>query len=209
MPEPAFDQIISNHMKPNQTNTMKMNQYRKLATIVASVSLGFAFQSFAEEEHDHGDHEGHDHAEHEGHDHGDDDHAKKVAGPNGGRVLTGVEPHLEFFVTKDRKVKVTAVDDDGKAVKMEEQSVSVIGGSRSNPTRMSFTKEGDSLVSDKAFPEGNNLPVVVQIKAKPDAKTVIEKFSLNLSDCPSCDYLEYACTCDHGGEEDDHEGHDH
>ena len=53
--------------------------------------------------------------------------------------------------------------------------------------------------------EGNNLPVIVQIKSKPDAKTVIEKFTLNLSDCPGCDYLEYACTCDHG----DHEGHDH
>lgn len=181
---------------------MKMNQTAKLATILASVSLGFAFPSFAEEKHDHKDHEGHDHAEHEGH-----DHAKKIAGPNGGRVLTGVEPHLEFFFTKDRKVKITAVDDEGKAIPLGEQSVTVTGGSRANPTRMTFKKDGESLVSDKAFPEGNNLPVVVQIKAKPDAKSVIEKFTLNLSDCPGCDYLEYACTCDHGG--DDHEGHDH
>lgn len=182
---------------------MKTKKYSNLAAIVATFSLGFAVQSFAEEKHDHDDHEGHDHAEHADH-----DHAKKIAGPNGGRVLTGVEPHLEFFVTKDRKVKITVVDDAGKAVALGEQSVTVTGGSRSNPTRMTFAKDGDSLVSDKAFPEGNMLPVVVQIKAKPDAKTVIEKFSLNLSDCPGCDYLEYACTCDHGGEEG-HEGHDH
>ena len=41
------------------------------------------------------------------------------------------------------------------------------------------------------------LPVIVQIKAKPDAKSVVERFVLNLSDCPGCKYLEYACTCDH------------
>ena len=181
---------------------MKTNKYHKLATLVATVSLGFAFQSYAEEKHDHKDHEGHDHAEH-------GEHAKKIAGPNGGRVLTGVEPHLEFFLTKDRKVKITAVDDAGKAVPLGEQTVTVTGGSRANPTRMSFTKDGESLVSDKAFPEGNMLPVVVQIKAKPDAKSVIEKFTLNLSDCPGCDYLEYACTCDHGEDEKGHEGHDH
>lgn len=133
----------------------------------------------------------------DGHDHASHDHGKKIAGPNGGRVLTSVEPHLEFFVAADRKVKITPVDDEGKAVPLDGQSVTVIGGSRAKPTRMSFTKEGGSLVSDTAFPEGNELPVVVQIKAKPDAKTVIEKFTLNLSDCPTCEHKEYACTCDH------------
>lgn len=32
-------------------------------------------------------------------------------------------------------------------------------------------------------PADNDFPVVVQIKANPDAKTVIEMFSLNLTDC--------------------------
>ncbi|MCB1132157.1 MAG: hypothetical protein KDN05_13595 [Verrucomicrobiae bacterium] len=133
----------------------------------------------------------------DGHDHAGHDHAKTIAGPNGGRVLTSVEPHLEFFVTADRKVKITPVDDEGKAVPLGEQSVTVIGGSRSKPTRMSFTKDGGSLVSDKAFPEGNEMPVVVQIKTKPDAKAVIEKFNLNLNECPTCEHKEYACTCAH------------
>ena len=189
---------------------MKMKPYQNLTALAAAFTLGFTGAIYADEERDHGDHK--DHAEHkegdhDGHDHGD--HAKKIAGPNGGRVLTGVEPHLEFFLTEDRKVKITAVDDDGKAVDLGEQSVTVIGGSRSKPTRLSFAKDGNSLVSDKAFPDGKMLPVVVQIKAKPDAKTVTERFVLNLSDCPKCDYLEYACTCDHGGEKEGHEGHDH
>ena len=133
--------------------------------------------------------EKHDHAPHKG--------AEHVAGPNGGRLLTSVAPHLEFFVTKDRKVKITAVDDHGKAVPLGEQSVVVIGGSRMSPTRMSFKKEGESLVSDKAFPEGNDFPVVVQIKVKPDAKTVTEKFNVNLNACSTCENAEYACTCGH------------
>lgn len=143
-----------------------------LTTLVAAVVL--AVPAVAEEAHEH-----------------------KIAGPNGGRVITSVEPHLEFLVTKEGKVRITAVDDDGKAVELGDQSVRLMGGSRANPTRMSFSKEGESLVSDKAFPEGNHLPVVLQIKAAPDAKTVIEKFNLNLDDCPGCEHLEYACTCDH------------
>jgi len=58
--------------------------------------------------------------------------------------------------------------------------------------------------SRSSFPESNDFPVVVTIKTKPDAKKVRSKFNLNLRDCPTCDYLEYACTFDHGDE-----GHDH
>lgn len=188
---------------------MKTKPYQNLTVFAAAFALSIAGTTFAEEKQAQADHK--EHADHKDHkDHKDGDHeAKKIAGPNGGRVLTGVEPHLEFFVTEDRKVKITAVDDAGKAIALGEQSVSVTGGSRSNPTRMSFTKDGDSLVSDKVFPDGNNLPVVVQIKAKPDAKTVIEKFTLNLSDCPTCKNKEYACTCAHGEGAGGHEGHNH
>jgi hypothetical protein len=44
---------------------------------------------------------------------------------------------------------------------------------------------------------------VVQIKAKPDAKSVTEKFNLNLNDCPTCKNKEYACTCAHGDEKEE------
>ena len=66
------------------------------------------------------------------------DHDKVEAGPNGGRVLNVVEPHLEFFVTKDRKVQITAMGEDGKAVPIDKQVVKVTGGDRSNPTRMNM-----------------------------------------------------------------------
>ncbi|MCP5560183.1 MAG: hypothetical protein H7A55_20735 [Verrucomicrobiaceae bacterium] len=129
----------------------------------------------------------------------DHEHAAK-AGPTGGKLITEVEPHVEFFVNKDKKVEIRFIDDDMKVVAPGEQVISVTLGDRSAPTKLSFTKDGDKLISDKAVPEGNDLPTVVQIKAKPDAKSVTEKFNLNLSDCPTCKNKEYACTCAHGDE---------
>lgn len=173
---------------------MKANPLRPrhfVAILVASLGMTLGSQAWAAEKKQ-------DDQEHE-HEHGEG-----KAGPNGGRILHGVEPHLEFLVTKDRKVQITAVDDDYEPVAIGELSVRVAGGSRSNPTRMSFEKKGDVLVSDVAFPEGNGFPVVVQIKVSPDAKTVIEKFNLDLSDCPTCKFREYACICDHHDHDHDH-----
>ena len=124
-------------------------------------------------------------------------HVKKVAGPNGGRLITSVKPHLEFFVTKDRKVQITAVDDKNKPIALGEQSVKVSGGRRFLPARMKFEKKDGALISSNTFPEGKNLPVIVQIKVTPEAKTITEKFYLDQSKCPKCKYEEYACICGH------------
>lgn len=180
-------------MKMKMKTQLTLKSFAALATAF-TFGLGAPALHAEEKDHKHEEHEGHDHDEAE-------------AGPNGGKVLHEVEPHLEFFVTEDRKVQITALGEDGKAMPIGEQTVRVTGGSRSNPTKMSFAKQGDVLISDTAFPEGNDFPVVVQIKPAADAKTVIEKFNLNLADCPTCKYAEYACTCEHG--DDDHEGHDH
>lgn len=128
------------------------------------------------------------------HDH-DHDHIK--AGPTGGRLIVKVEPHAEFFVNKDKKVEIRFVDHDNKVVAPDKQAVSVTLGDRSAPTKLTFLSDGKKYISDKAIPEGNDLPTVVQIKASPDAKTVTEKFNLNLSQCPSCKNKEYACECEH------------
>lgn len=135
--------------------------------------------------------------------------AEKIKAPNGGRIIDTVEPHAEFLITKDKKVEVRFLDDAGKVVAPAAQTVTVTMGDRSAPTKLAFTKDGDKLVSDKVIPEGKELPVVVQIKVTPDAKSVTEKFNLNLADCPTCEHLEYACTCAHGGDEKGHEGHKH
>jgi hypothetical protein len=124
-------------------------------------------------------------------------HEKKVAGPNGGRILTTIEPHAEFFVTADRKVQITFVDDEGKAIAPAQQIVIVTTGERSAPVKMTFAKNNNVLVSDQSVPAGNNFPVVVQVKTTPDAKTLVEKFTLNFSNCPDCKLAEYACICAH------------
>lgn len=138
----------------------------------------------------------------EDHDHDEDhDHEGIVAGPNGGRVLTGVEPHAEFLVTGDRRVQIAFVDEENKTVPAAGQSVTVIAGDRTNPTRLTFAADGEVLVSDRALPEGNNFPLVIQIKATPESENVIEKFNLDLNVCPTCTNQEYACTCDHHHDE--------
>ncbi|MEM8955403.1 MAG: hypothetical protein AAGD22_14715 [Verrucomicrobiota bacterium] len=116
---------------------------------------------------------------HEGHDHSD---GKK--GPNGGKLFFSVEPHAEFLVTKDRKVQITFVDENDKIVPVSEQTVTVIAGDRSSPTKLTFAKSGDVLLSDAPLPEGETFPAVVQIKPSPDAKIVIERLNVNLSDYP-------------------------
>ena len=144
------------------------------------------------------DEDGDDHAGHDGEDH---EHANTVAGPNGGRVLTSIEPHAEFFVTDERKVQISFVNDDIKTIPAAEQSVTVIAGDRTSPTRLKFAKTGDVLLSDVVLPEGNDFPVIVQIKTTPSAKAVVEKFNLNMKDCPTCDFKEYACICEHDHDE--------
>ena len=166
------------------------------ATFIAALALSSC------DKHAH-DKEGRQHAEEghhdeEGHQHHEDDHAHaKKAGPNGGRVLTNVEPHAEFFVTDDRKVRITFVDDDFKPIAAGAQVISVIAGDRQNPVNLSFATEGNSLISDKPLPEGKDFPVVVMIKADKESDEVTARFQCNLHDCPTCDYKEYACTCDH------------
>lgn len=134
---------------------------------------------------------------HEDHKHDQPVPVKKSAGPNGGRILTSVTPHAEFFVTKERKIQFTFLDDHGQPVVPAGQIVTVTTGSRSAPTVLTFTRQNDALLSDAALPAGNNLPAVIQLKPAPDAKVVVEKFNINLATCGECRLAEYACTCDH------------
>ncbi len=170
-------------------------------TILAAVtSLAFAFTANAED-----GHTGHNHGKDEkkhaekAHDHGHD-HAKKIAGPNGGKIITTVEPHAEFFVTKDRKVRITFLDKNNKPIAVTDQTVTIVCGDRKSPTKLTPKKEADgkSLLTAGTLPKGNNIPTIVTFKMKPDGKKIRARFSLKLTDCPNCDYKEYACTCDHG-----------
>lgn len=136
----------------------------------------------------------------------EDTHAHDTkAGPTGGKLITTVEPHAEFFVNKDKKVEIRFVDDMNKVVPPGDQVVTAVLGERAKPTKLAFTKDGDKLVSDQPVPAGNDYPTVVQIKANAKAKAVNAKFNLNMSKCPTCEHAEYACTCDHDhGDDHDH-----
>ena len=131
----------------------------------------------------------------------DHKHEKKDAGPNGGKVITAVEPHLEFLVTKDRKVEITALTKDLKAGKLSGQVIAVTGGDRSKPTKLEFKEDGGKLVSSNALPEGSDYPVSVSIKPNARGKAVYEKFNLNFEKCPGCKLQEYACICAHSHDE--------
>lgn len=123
-------------------------------------------------------------------------HAKKEAGPNGGRIIESTEPHCEFYVTADRMVQISFLDDAGNLVKPP-YSVTLIGGSRGHPTRLSFEIENDVLVSNQPLPEADIIPVVVQFEDLTSAKKLRERFNVRFDDCPTCEYKEYACICDH------------
>jgi len=187
------------------TTTHKIFSIFTTCATVASLAVLTSCGGDNHDGHDHDNHEGHDHgehADHEEHDHGPDGkegkgHELKESGPNGGRVLTEVEPHLEFLLLPDHKVQITALTDDFKATAIGDQIVTVTGGDRSAPADLKFAKQGDVLVSDTAFPKGEKLPVIVQIQTGSDAEPVFARFALNLVDCPECPNKEYACVCDH------------
>jgi len=107
--------------------------------------------------------------------------ASKIVGPNQGRVLTEVEPHAELFVTAERKLRITFVDDAGKPVATPAGAVvTVITGERAAPTTLSFAADGDGLLSKAALPEGGNPPAVVRIKTGAAAKLITIRLQLNL-----------------------------
>jgi hypothetical protein len=171
----------------------------KNAQTILAVTAALLFAAGCTESgHEHGDDHGHDHPHPHTHDHGDGHahtHEKKTPGPNGGRIVETVEPHLEFLVMEDRKIQITALDANSKAVPVGGQIVTLTGGDRANPVYLAFAKQGNVLVSDKAMPEGDKLPVILNIQATPDAAPVVEKFVLDMGKCPECDLKEYACIC--------------
>lgn len=138
-------------------------------------------------------------SQHADHQHADHQHAvtEIKAGPNGGRLIRTVEPNAEFFVKPDRYAQITFLDADGQIVAPSGQVVSLVGGDRSNPIKVSFAAVDGLLRSASPLPDQPNMPIILSIKSTSDAKAVRERFYLNQSICGGCDYEEYACTCGH------------
>ena len=134
--------------------------------------------------------------DHGGHGQKGHSHAKKQVGPNDGRLIHELGVLVEFFVRDDRKLQLAVIDSDGKIVIDDKLSAFLICGSRAVPVHMKFVEEGEVLVSDVALPEMIITPVVLTLKYGEGKKARV-KFNVNLSDCGSCDYKEYACICGH------------
>lgn len=140
----------------------------------------------------------------EKHEHEEGAHEHKIDAPNGGRILHEVEPHAEFFITKERKIQITFVDDNGKAIE-DGATLRAIGGKLSAPTRFTFKKTKHGLISDQKLPDGKLVPVILMFKDGEGNKVPNIRFNVDLNDCPTCDFLEYACTCDHSHDHEDHD----
>ena len=132
-------------------------------------------------------------------------HDHDIKPPNGGRILHEVEPHVEFFITKDRKVQLTFVDDHGKPTSGGKASLKAVGGKRSAPTKFTFEKTKTGFVSKEKLPEGNLVPIVLMFKDGQGKSVKPIRFNVDMSDCPTCDFLEYACICDHDHDHGDKE----
>jgi hypothetical protein len=187
-----------NHKQNKKDSEMKQTA-RKIFTITASLATILWSSCNDNNEQPHDDGHGHSHNGEGDHHHAQpDNHAthQKEGGPNGGRLITSVTPHLEFLVKEDLKIRISAVK-DGQVVPIGDQIVTLIGGNRSKPTNLEFSKDGDSLISNQSFPKGKTLPVFVTIKSTQESDPITEKFNLDLSDCPTCDFKEYACVCEH------------
>ena len=125
-------------------------------------------------------------------------HADKkiVGGPKGGRLLENESPRAEFFVEKDKTVSLTFYDANLKPVPVSDQTATATAETKDGKKKIEFEKKGDVLVSKTPLPEGEGYNVVLQLKAKPDAKPKNFRIPLQLHTCESCKRAEYACTCD-------------
>ncbi len=101
-------------------------------------------------------------------------------GPNGGRILHHVDPHLEFLVLANRKVQLTQLDGKLKATSMGAQEVEMEAGSPADRVTIAFEKKGDVLVSKQPLPKGDDVPVAVMIRPEPGADVITEKFTVEI-----------------------------
>ena len=103
-------------------------------------------------------------------------------GPNGGRLLKGTTPAVELLVIDDRKVQLTLVGEDGNALSPGTEVVTLTTGDRGAPTTLTFISTGNVFVSNAALPEGDDLAVVIELKATPDATSRYSRLQLKLKE---------------------------
>lgn len=168
----------------------------QLLLLIATALLPLAPISLAEEKQDHKDPK---HEEKSGPD-------QDIKPPNGGKILHELTPHAELFITKENKVQITFMNDEGKALATE-ATITAIGGKRNKPTKFTFEKSKEAYLSKETLPSGKLVPLVLTVKPAEGEKKRI-RLNLNLSDCSACKFKEYACSCDGDHDKKNRKGKD-
>ncbi|MDX6767405.1 MAG: hypothetical protein SFU85_11510 [Candidatus Methylacidiphilales bacterium] len=125
---------------------------------------------------------------------------KTIPGPNGGRVIEVEGGHAEFLIRQDRKISLTFYSDDLKPQVPGDQVITVIAQTPSEQVKLDFDKSADGFVSKSPLPAGEGYQLVLQIRAKADAKPVNTRIKLDLAKCEGCKRSEYACICEGHGQ---------
>jgi hypothetical protein len=145
----------------------------KLKLTAAILALLASPVAFAADDHDQEKEEPHKHEE------------NVTKGPNGGHVIESKAGFaFEVTVDKARKARIVFLNKDLKAEPLAAQSITGIAGERSAPTKLTFAKGAESdanvLISDKALPPGEHIPMLLMVKPTADAKATAERFELHL-----------------------------
>ncbi|MDZ4743523.1 MAG: hypothetical protein SGI98_08925 [Verrucomicrobiota bacterium] len=128
-----------------------------------------------------------------------------VAGPSGGKILETNLGYIEFYVQPDRKIRMTLLDEQMKAVPAGALVVSASAETKTGKVALEFERSGDFIISKTALPEGNGYRIVLQIRKDASAKPQNLRIDFNSEICGGCKLAEYACICDHAGS--GHSGH--
>lgn len=130
-----------------------------------------------------------------------------VAGPSGGKLLDNEPPRAEFYINAEHRVEIRFFDAELKPVTPAEQTAVVIAEAPSGKVKLDLQKDGVVLTSAEALPEGDGYTIVVQLKSAPDAKNQNFRIVYHAEVCGECNRAEYACTCEHSGEDEHGHGH--
>lgn len=101
-------------------------------------------------------------------------HEAVTIGPNGGRVIyvdSTTTPNVEVIVNKEGRAEISLLDKDRKPITLDQQTVSVTAGPRTEAKKLTVEKQGTKFVTDKV-PDGAPYTIVLQLKEGGDAKAV-------------------------------------
>lgn len=119
--------------------------------------------------------------------------AKPATEPRPGRALEAPGVRADFVVQQDRKATVTFVDEAGKPIPRGDRTVTV----KVDGKDVALEAQPNGFVTKEPLPAKEPAPIIVQIRAKADAKPANFRVTLNTSLCGECKRPEYGCVCGH------------